>query len=139
MSAQVPFSIVFTPRGGAADTLVAGDGWLDKLPDFAGEQVVFDAPGMATVNEHFRPMGGATVSFELGIERDEATLLAAQIEMLDAGLPVHGTLAMVADGWAAEFAAVISDREPTLPGGTGTATLVRKLTVMAGVPTLTED
>lgn len=140
MSTQIPFSITFTPRGGSVATLVADGGWLAALPIFAGEQRVYEAPGMATANEFFKPLGGAILNFELSAELARETNSAARAALLAADVPTHGVLAFDAATWTAEIHAVMDAVDVDLPGDTGEATTVKKFRVAAsGAITLTED
>lgn len=134
MSFQCPIDIAFTPRGGAASTLVPTDGWLGQLPELAAEQGLFENDGALTENSFFRPLGGATVSFKLIVEFDESTLLAAQNAFLSTDLPASGVLSFIADGWRCDFKAAIFDATPDLPGDTGKATLTRTLEILSGLP-----
>lgn len=138
MSYQSLIAIVFTPRGGSPTTLVEADGWLEVLPEFEASQRLRESDGVILAQSFFRPLGGATVSFQLGIETDEVTRLAAQNAFLGVSLSGSGELAFVADAWTATFEhAVLADVTPSLPAGTGAPTLVRKYQVTAsGIPVI---
>lgn len=138
MSHQCPILIEFTPRGGAAVALVPADGWLAELPQFAAEQQLYEADGVMLAEAFFRPLGGATVSFTLAIETDEATRLAAQNAFRAATLPGSGVLSFIAATWRCDFPqAVLSEVTPGLPSGTPAATHTRTYQVTCGLPALT--
>jgi len=131
MSAQIPFSINFTPRGGSPIALVPADGWLARMPVFTAEQRVYEAAGAATAEEFFRALGGAVITFDLAAETDESTAAAARNIHLDATMPTHGTIEFAAAGWVAEMDAAIQAVDTDLPSGTGAATVVRAYKVTA--------
>ncbi|MFU8894002.1 MAG: hypothetical protein ACNA8L_10275 [Luteolibacter sp.] len=140
MSIQLPLSITFTPRGGAPIDLVATGGWLADMPAFAGEQRVYEAPGVGTGEEFFKALGGATINFDLTVEIAEETHADARATYLASDVPVHGTLTIAADGWQAEMPAVISAVDPDLPSGHPEPTVTRAYSVTAsGVIDLTID
>jgi hypothetical protein len=131
MSAQIPFSITFTPRGGSPIALVPADGWLARMPVFTAEQRVYEAAGAATAEEFFRALGGAVLTFDLAAETDESTSAAARNIHLDATMPTHGVITFAAAEWAAEIDAALHALDTDLPAGTGAATVVRTYKVTA--------
>jgi hypothetical protein len=144
MSIQSPFTITFTPVGGAAIPLVAAGGWLAKLPVWDGQQDLYETDGVLLDNAYFRPLGGAVITMELALEWDAADHAAAQSAFLDghtvAGvslLHVEGALSFSSAGLADTVfsPAVISTRTPALPSGS-VSSVVTELLIATTIPTL---
>lgn len=135
MSHQCPILIEFTPRGGAAVALVPAGGWLSSLPVFQAAQQLYEADGVLTSEGFFRPLGGATVSFNLEIEVEDANHLSAQTAILSGDVAISGALAFVADTWRCDFShAAILALDPGLPSGTPEPIRIRALQVTCGLP-----
>jgi hypothetical protein len=144
MSIQSPFTITFTPVGGAAIPLVAAGDWLAKLPVWDAQQDLYESDGVLLDNAHFRPLGGAVISLALSTEWDADNHGAAQTAFLDghtvAGvslLHVEGALTFSSAGFADTVfsPAVISTRTPALPSGS-VSSVITELLVTTTIPTL---
>ena len=136
MSLQSPCSIVFTPTGGAAATLVAVGDWLSAHPHWQGAQNLFEKDGVLAAAAYFAPLGGAVIDLTITREMTKSTRLAAQEAMLDAALPLTGTLVISSATQSATYTpAVIVSLPPGLPSGPEVI-LTLPYAIRAAIPTI---
>ncbi len=143
MSIQSPFSILFRPEGSDESlVLVEAGGWLASLPVFSVEQELFEADGVTLEVAHFRPLGGAVVSFSIATELDTNNVLEAQESMIDDGdALISGTGAIIfqPDGGGDPTIfepAAIQQRTPDLPNYDGTPVILTEWRIIAALPTI---
>jgi hypothetical protein len=143
MSIQAPYSITFTPEGGSREVLAGVGSWLARLPEFSGEQEIYETDGVNLEHAFFRPLGGAVWSLVVEVEKSAATYTCLA-GMLAGGdlfhlMDVEGALAFEPpDEEAAPTVfspAVIRQIIPGLPSGKET-TLVTRYHILSTIPTL---
>lgn len=139
MSQQTPYGLTLTPSGGAAIVLVAPDGWIVSAPTFSLSQDLIESDGVKLPNGFFRPLAGVSLQFQITVEIDEASTLAAQNALLDAAgslLAIGGILTLTPNdgGAVVTFAnAVVSEITPELPSGPA-ATAHRTFSIQTSLP-----
>jgi hypothetical protein len=143
MSIQCPITITFTPEGGSSSQLAGVEDFLARLPEFSGEQELYEPDGVKLGNAVFRPLGGAVWSVVIEVE-NPATLVSALSTHIDGGdhfglLDVEGELVFTpADEEIPPTIfnpAVIRQIIPDLPSGDETI-LVTQYHILMTIPTL---
>jgi hypothetical protein len=135
-------TITFTPAGGSSRQLAGAADFLARLPEFSGEQALFETDGVKLGRAFFRPLGGAVWSVVLEVEKP--TSLASALSLhIDGGdhsdlLDVEGELSFVPtdeeESTTVFSPAVIRQIVPDLPSGEQTL-LVTQYHFLATIPT----
>lgn len=138
-----PYKITFTPEGGSERVLVYPTDWLARLPEFSGEQEIYEEDGVTLIHAFFRPLGGAVWSFVIEVA-DPSNLAVALAAHIDGGgaaelLDIEGELVFQPEDEDADPTvfnpAVIRQMVPELPSDDETFQ-VTQYHFLASIPTI---